>query len=51
MTKNRSYSHVKKQREIKKIQENICIICWYSDENKARGHHLSLIQKKAVMIL
>ena len=40
MSKKRPYSHVKKQQEIKELQNNICIIYWNSEKKEARGHHL-----------
>lgn len=40
MSKKRPYSHTRRQREIKEIQANICIVCWETERKLARGHHL-----------
>jgi 5-methylcytosine-specific restriction endonuclease McrA len=37
---SRPYKHVRLQKEIKKLQENMCVICWMVDKKKARGHHV-----------
>ncbi|WP_227671430.1 HNH endonuclease [Psychrobacter sp. 72-O-c] len=40
MSKSRPYSHIKQQREIKRLQNHLCTVCWNTEKKEARGHHL-----------